>query len=266
MHHYLEKNQTSVFVCPYCKVRLRENDYSLKCLKCGKVFPIVEDIPDFLPKELKPERRKMIKFVDRLSSIYETPLWYPVVYYLYGGFFIPSVKKTVKTIIDMLEVDGGLVLDVACGTGLFTRRIAKRVKQVYGFDISMGMLRKAQKYVKKEGLKNIMFARAEVENIPFPHEFFDGVLCCGALHLFPDVIRALKEMNRVLKKNCKLAVMTFIKRRFLGIKRVYKHLEKEHGAHVFDLNELEDYLKSSGYTEFKYNIHGSIILFEAKKI
>jgi hypothetical protein len=43
-------------------------------------------------------------------------------------------------------------------------------------------------------------------------------------------------------------------------------LEKEHGVHVFDIGELQNYLKKSGYAEFKYNIHGSIMLFKAKKI
>lgn len=73
-------------------------------------------------------------------------------------------------------------------------------------------------------------------------------------------------MNRVLKKDHKLAVMTFVRRRFLGIKRVYEHLEKEHHAHIFDVDELRNYLKNTGYTKFEYNTHGSMILFEAKKI
>jgi len=237
----------------------------LLCRKCGKSYKIANRIPDFLPEEANSEGKKMIKFVDRLSLIYETPLWYPLVYHLYGGLFIPSVKKTIEMITDMLEIDGGVALDVACGTGLFTRSIARRAKQVYGFDISMGMLKKAQKYAERDGLENMVFVRAEVENIPFPNEFFDGVSCCGALHLFPNISRALREINRVLKKGCKLVTMTFVRRRFLGIKRVYEHLEREHRVHVFDVDELQRYLKNAGFSEFKHNIYGSMILFEAKK-
>lgn len=133
----------------------------------------------------------MIEFVDRLSLIYETPFWYPVVYHLYRGLFIPSVETTIKIITDMLEIDGSLTLDVACGTGLFARSIARRAKQVYGIDISMGMIRKAWEYAKRDSLQNIVFARAEVEKMPFPNNFFDGVSCCGALHLFPYVSEAL---------------------------------------------------------------------------
>ncbi len=234
--------------------------------KCGKSYEIVNGIPDFLPEEVGSERKKMIKFVDRLSLIYETPFWYPLVYHLYGGLFIPSVKRTIEMITDMLEIDGGVALDVECGTGLFTRSIARRAKQVYGFDISVGMLKKGQKYTERNSLENVVFVRAEVENIPFPSEFFDGVSCCGALHLFPDAGRALKEINRVLKRGYKLATMTFVRRRFLGIRRVYEHLEREHRVHIFDVDELQKYLKNAGFSEFKYDIYGSMILFEAKKV
>jgi len=159
----------------------------------------VKAIPDFLPKDISLERRKMLKFVDRLSTIYETPFWYPIVYRLYGALFIPSIKRTIKTITNMLEIDGAVALDAARGTGLFTS-IAKKAKGVYGIDISMGMLKKARKYAQRERLENIVFIRAEVENMPVPNEIFDGVSCCGALYLFPDVERALREMTVFLRR------------------------------------------------------------------
>ena len=86
------------------------------------------------------------------------------------------------------------------------------------------------------------------------------------MHLFPDVKRALREMNRVLKKGCKLAVMTFVKRRFLGIKRIHEHIEKKHQAHIFDIDELQDHLRNTGYAEFNYEVYSSMILFNARKI
>ncbi|MBU7047770.1 MAG: methyltransferase domain-containing protein [Theionarchaea archaeon] len=253
-----------VFTCPYCKKVLKENE-KLYCPPCEKTFPIVDGIPDFLPERIAPERKKLLNFVDKLPSIYETSLWYPLIYHLYGGLFIPSVKEEIKIVTDMLGVDGGTALDVACGTGMFTRSIAQKAQHCYGIDMSMRMLRKAQKYAQKKGLHNITMVRAEVEHIPLPPELFDGVSCCGALHLFPDVEGALREMNRVLKKGGKLVVMTFIRRRFLKVKRIYEHLDEEHGTHIFEVGELESYLKNTGYTNFAYKIYGSMILFEAVK-
>lgn len=259
-------NMTHIkLVCPYCRTELKENTGNLQCLNCRRTFPIVECIPNFLPEEIAPKRKRLLDFVERISSIYETSLWYPVVYHLYGGLFIPSVKEEINMITDMLGVEGGTALDVACGTGMFTRRIAQGTGQCYGIDMSMGMLEKAVKYAEKNRLSNITFIRSEVEHMPFPDHAFDGVACCGALHLFPDVKGALREMNRVLKKNGKLVVMTFIRRRFLSIKGVHEHLEKEHGTHIFEVDELQHLLESEKYTEFKSHIFGSLILFEARK-
>jgi len=192
-------------------------------------------------------------------------LWYPIVYHLYGGIFIPSVKEEVKMITEMVYAENGLGLDVACGTGLFTRSIAKKMRLVYGIDISMGMLEKATEYAEKERIGNIHFARARAEKLPFSDGLFDGVVCCGALHLFPETVEALSEMARVMKKGARLAVMTFVKRRFLKFRRVYEHLRKDHGGHIFDTEEVDGYLSQTGFKDFTHNIYGSMILFQAEK-
>ena len=192
-------------------------------------------------------------------------MWYPIVYHFYGGLFIPSVKEEVKMITEMADAENGLGLDVACGTGLFTRSIAREMRFVYGIDISMGMLKKAAEYAERNGISNIRFARAKAENLPFPEGLFDGVVCCGALHLFPDTEEALTEIARVMKKGARLAVMTIVKRRFLKFKRVYEHLRKDHGVHIFDVEELSSHLSNTGFTDFAPNVYGSMILSHAEK-
>jgi len=49
-----------IFVCPYCKTELKEVNGSFKCPKCNKAFPVVEGIPDFLPKEASRERNRLL--------------------------------------------------------------------------------------------------------------------------------------------------------------------------------------------------------------
>jgi len=156
-------------------------------------------------------------------------------------------------------------LDVACGTGLFTRSIARKMRLVYGIDISMGMLKKGTEYAEKEKIGNIRYARAMSEKLPFPDRLFDGVVCCGALHLFPETVDALGEMARVMKKGARLAVMTFVRRRFFRFKRIDEHLRKDHGAHIFDVDEIDSYLSQTGFKDFTHKIYGSMILFCAEK-
>jgi SAM-dependent methyltransferase len=240
----------------------------LFCQQCGVEYPFKSGIPDFILEDLSKSTHPVLRSasrLDKLAKIYETWLWYPIVYHFYGGLFIPSVKDEVKIITEMVDAENGLGLDVACGTGLFTRSVAKKMRLVYGIDISMGMLKKATEYAEKEGLGNIRFARAKADKLPFPDGIFDGVVCCGALHLFPDTVESLSEIARVMKKGGRLAVMTFVKRRFFRFKRVYEHLRREHRAHIFDVKEIDSYVSQTGFKDFKCNIYGSVILFRAER-
>ena len=256
------------YVCPNCNSLLLSKIEFLECKGCGARYLVKNRIPNFILEDVSKSKHPILRtiaHIDRLAKIYETWLWYPLVYHLYGGLFIPSVKEEVKIVTEMVDAEDGLGLDVACGTGLFSRSIAKKMQRVYGIDISMGMLQKAAEYAEDKKINNIHFARAKAEKLPFRDNFFDGVICCGALHLFQDTEKALVEIRRVMKNGARLAVMTFVKRRFLKFKRVYEHLRKDHGAHIFDEEELDNYLSKTGFKNFTYDIYGSMILFNTEK-
>jgi len=256
------------YACPSCKLPVLSKRNTLFCQQCGLGYPVESGIPNFITEDLSESKHPVLRSVssiDKLARIYETWLWYPLVYHLYGGLFVPSVKKEVKMITEMVDADGGLGLDVACGTGLFTRSVARKMRYVYGVDISKGMLEKAVEYAEEKGIRNIRFARARAEKLPFPDNFFDGVICCGALHLFPNTKNVLDEIGRVMKKDARLAVMTFLTRGIFKFEWVRKHLERDHGVHVFDLKELDIHLLQTGFRDFTHAVHGSIILFHAKK-
>ena len=86
------------------------------------------------------------------------------------------------------------VLDLGCGSGVFTNILAKRGFSAIGVDISPAMVRRAQvKYPAVE------FAVGDAEKLPFPDGSFDGVLLSGLLHHFPDPSACLNEVRRVLK-------------------------------------------------------------------
>ena len=67
---------------------------------------------------------------------------------------------------------------------------------------------------------------------------YDVVACCGVIYLFPDTAEALSEMARVSKGYARLSVMTFVRRRFLWLKRVYEHLREDYRALILDVEDL----------------------------
>ena len=263
-------NDLAIYACPVCKHLLHQEERTLRCATCAQAYPISEGIPDFILEELSqsadPELRRM-RFIDRMASIYETRLWYPIVLNVYGGLHSPSLAQLITTVSQNIPSTTGRVLDVACGPGTYGRRIASGSKEVFGIDVSMGMLRQGAAYVEKEGNPHVHFARARVEALPFEDGVFDATLCCGSLHLFTDTVIALREMARVMKPAATLSVFTFAAGSggLLKFRRVREWSRSRHGLHVFELSEMEQYLTASGFENFQPEVSGSILTFSARK-
>lgn len=208
-----------------------------------------------------------MRFIDRMARIYESRLWYPVVLDIYGGFRSPSLAQLISTMSQNIQSTKGRVLDVACGPGTYGRRIASPSREVFGIDVSMGMLRQGAAYVAQEGNLHMHFARARVEALPFEDGWFDAALCCGSLHLFADTVIALREIARVMKPEAVLSVFTFTAGRggILKFRSVREWNRRKHGLHVFELSELQQYLAAAGFKDFQPVVSGSILTFSARK-
>jgi ubiquinone/menaquinone biosynthesis C-methylase UbiE len=242
----------------------------LRCPACSQAYPIREGIPEFIFEELSqskdPQLRRMTA-IDRMASIYESRLWYPIVLKIYGGLESPSLAQLIRIVVEKVQSTNGRVLDVACGPGTYGRRAASPSRTVFGIDVSKGMLRQGTAYVAREGIPNMHFARARVEALPFQACLFDAALCCGSLHLFTDTVIALREMARVMKPGAILSVFTFTAGRggILKFHRMREWSRKKHGLHVFEIPEMERYLTASGFENFKPAVSGSIFTFSARK-
>ena len=159
------------------------------------------------------------------------------------------------------------MLDVACGPGTFGRKIASPAREVWGIDVSRGMLRQGAVYAAAERISNLHFARARVEALPFRDASFDAVICCGSLHLFADTVAALQEMARAMKPGAALAAFTFTAGaggllKYEGFRR---RSRDRHGLHVFALDDLSRDLTSSGFDDFQPKVVGSVLTFSARK-
>jgi ubiquinone/menaquinone biosynthesis C-methylase UbiE len=95
--------------------------------------------------------------------------------------------------------EGQWVLDVGTGTGILLpliRKIIGSKGMLVGFDFSFKMLEKA-KLRPCHGDK--ILVSATVKSLPFQPRIFDRIICFSALPHFPNKLKALLEMVRVLK-------------------------------------------------------------------
>lgn len=90
------------------------------------------------------------------------------------------------------------VLDVGCGSGWLTRRLAKIVPEgrVVGMDISDEMIRLARR--ESQAFDNVMFVTGEVEEIPWEDNFFLHAISVESSYYWPDPSAGVKELFRVL--------------------------------------------------------------------
>ena len=96
------------------------------------------------------------------------------------------------------------ILDIACGTGIVTRELARISPHTYGVDRAAGMLKIAEETVKKAGLK-VIFRDGAAEDTGLPDNTFDLITVGQAFHWF-DLEPTFTEFDRLLKPNGSLAV------------------------------------------------------------
>ncbi len=97
------------------------------------------------------------------------------------------------------------VLDVGCGTGVLTRRLATlpNVESVTGVDPAAPLLADARE--RARDLRNVSFREADGRALPFADASFDVVVFDSTLSHVPEPERALAEAFRVLRPSGRLA-------------------------------------------------------------
>lgn len=109
--------------------------------------------------------------------------------------------------------EGQHILDAGCGTGNVLLSLLRAFPglNVAGLDFSSSMLKRAKDKYKKfaPNSGNVTFMEADLNAaIPFNDQEFDGVVCVNVLYSVDNPSFLLEEINRVLKINGKLILVT----------------------------------------------------------
>ena len=94
----------------------------------------------------------------------------------------------------------GDVLEIACGTGLVTRRLRERIdpaRRLVASDISQAMLDYAR--TKLIDCPGIEWRAADAARLPFQAGEFSAVVCAFGVMFVPDKRAVFREVRRVLK-------------------------------------------------------------------
>jgi len=134
----------------------------------------------------------------------------------------------------------GTILDLGCGIGRDAAMFSEAGYEVVGIDRAEQLLTIAEKRVP-----NATFVAGDLRALPFDEETFDLIWSLASLvHFYDeDVLRALRECHRVLKKKGIL---------FITVKEGQPQLAKREGGPVFFRNfkkeELLDLIRKAGFS------------------
>lgn len=143
------------------------------------------------------------------------------------------------------------LLDVACGDGYWTSKMAPHAAEVVGFDCNGKRLLQARS--RNNGLYRVVKSDAHV--LPFKNEMFDCAVGICVLEHFEDDVKALSELRRVMKAGGTLA-LTVDSFSYPGLTDEDKarHAEKYSVLHHYTIESLSDKLSRAGFelTQWTY--------------
>jgi SAM-dependent methyltransferase len=210
--------------------------------------------PDGLPSTGLTQNLMLTRAV---PEIYER-WWRPALGRVAKGVFGPGMaeeRRIARLLLGLVPGDG--VLDIACGTGNFTRDFARAVGPsglVVGLDASTTMLTRAIE--DTGGMEQVAYVRGDAQNLPFRDKSFDAVCCFAALHLFADPMKALDSITRVLTDGGRVAIFTSCRGRSAPLRTWESVMERQSGMKMFERDEIVAALEARGFTQIRQRIAG----------
>ena len=130
--------------------------------------------------------------------------WAPVYDLVFNNVLTPGRRAAAD------QVRGGLVLDVGVGTGLELPMFDRRT-QIIGIDLSLAMLERAQRRVKRQKLANVRgLVAMDAARLAFPDACFDAVLAPYVLTVVPNPVATLDELARVVKPGGEIVLVNHL--------------------------------------------------------
>ena len=116
-----------------------------------------------------------------------------------------DITEQTLALMDLKPADR--VLDLGCGTGWASRRIARVVSQgeVVGLDVADEMLRRAEQ--TSTGFNNVRYVWGSAESIPSSDNHFNKVLSVESFYYYADQGKALDELRRVMAPGGRLFIL-----------------------------------------------------------
>jgi len=181
-----------------------------------------------------------------LTVIYER-VWRPLISRFFFGLRGPSAEEERAITMDLLEISPGeRLIDVGCGTGNYTRWLARETRDglVVGTDASEAMVAAA---AARDSADNAAYLRADACDLPFDDGSFDAACSVGVVHMIEQPMAAIDEMVRVIAPGGRLVLV-------VSCGPDGKPAHKRGGVTIFARDEVTEALRERGLCEIRQRV------------
>jgi ubiquinone/menaquinone biosynthesis C-methylase UbiE len=229
----------------------------VKCIGCGSRFPVGEGMIDFVGERVRPHGLQRSLETPLIARSYERYVRPALELLLTRGQFDRDSEYLVYR--SLLGRPQGAIVDLGCGTGLFTRRLMRDLDaQLVGVDVSKPMIEEAIAQAREAAVA-IDFVRGEAPALPFQSASVGALLQAGSLHFIGDLSASLNEVSRVLKPGGRYVASHLLVPSLLG------PFHSAAGIHPRSERVLKDATAAAGLVRFERVKVPPLVIFKAER-
>jgi len=265
------------FGCPVCYGVLQFTPSRGSCPACGIAYPIAHGILDLFAgvpgaaevsdAELTADLLRRMSEMPNMGLFYEAvlrPAFLQVAGTNWANAVTPGDEDDYLTA--HLRPAAGPVLDLACGTGRWTRPLTQAVgrERVIALDSGLPMLN-----VLRSRLPETAAVAADALDLPFGDATLGAVSCWNSLQAFSDsAAQVIAEVGRCLRPGGTFTLMTFR----CAEDRIDRYFQSRHsfpgraeGIRLFEPHDLIQWLEEAGMTPDEVSGPGSFVFITAER-
>jgi len=127
---------------------------------------------------------------------------------IFGDYAIATRVAEAERLARMVcatSADRGV--DLAAGPGTLALRFARHMRWICALDLTPAILGRARNSAAEQGLRNVAFALADAQAVPFADGSLDIAVTSYSLHHMSDAGRVIAEMARVVRRGGRVGVL-----------------------------------------------------------